>query len=185
VSVGQSKDLSITIKNTGTDALTVSSITSNHAAFVPQQTQATVGAQQSVNVAIRFSPSSVGDFPASIVVTSNSPSSPDTIRVGGSGVIASGVEQLEGIPTEFSLSQNFPNPFNPVTQIRYAVPHDSRVRLQIFNLLGQLVSTLVDEQQAPAYYQVRWDASRMASGIYVYRIQAGDFMQSNKLVLLK
>ncbi len=89
------------------------------------------------------------------------------------------------LPEEFGLSQNYPNPFNPITEIRYALPCDCRVKLEVFNIGGQRVVTLVDENQKAGYKTARWDASFHASGIYFYRLQAGDFTQAKKMILLK
>ncbi len=91
----------------------------------------------------------------------------------------------KSLPQEFTLSQNYPNPFNPSTQIKYALPRDCWVRLDVYNILGQKVTTLVDGEQKAGYKVSRWDASRLASGVYIYRIQAGDFAQSRKMILLK
>ncbi len=96
------------------------------------------------------------------------------------------VEQINNaIPTEYSLSQNYPNPFNPTTTIRYAIPEQSLVRLEIYNLLGQRVATLVDENQNTAFYQTQWNAIGVPSGMYFYRLQAGPFVEAKKLLLLK
>jgi len=92
-------------------------------------------------------------------------------------------EQL--IPGEFELSQNYPNPFNPMTTINYALPKESHVRLIVYNLLGEEVARLVNEQQTAGYKQISWDASTAASGIYFYRLQAGEFVLTRKMVLLK
>ncbi len=89
------------------------------------------------------------------------------------------------LPKEVGLLQNFPNPFNPSTTIMYNLPRDSRVSLKLFNLLGQEVATLVDEEQKAGYKSVEWNASNITSGVYLYRIQAGDFVASKKLLLLK
>ena len=89
------------------------------------------------------------------------------------------------IPQRFSLSPNYPNPFNPVTQIRYALPKDCQVRMEVYNILGQKVATLVDGRQRAGYKTATWVANQMASGIYFYRIQAGNFTQTRKLVILK
>lgn len=185
VVVGQSKNLSLTITNTGTDSLRITNITSTNGVFVPQQTTATIGPQQSLAITIRFTPSSIATFTGALPITSNSSSSPDTIRLAGIGASATAVEKLEGIPAEFSLSQNFPNPFNPTTTIRYGIPEKSTVKLEIFNVLGQRIATLVNEQQQPAFYTVTWDASSLSTGIYFYRLQAGGFVQTKKLLLMK
>jgi PKD repeat protein len=89
------------------------------------------------------------------------------------------------VPVEFSLSQNYPNPFNPVTEIRYGLPEDIHVCLEVFNLLGQRVITLVDEKQEAGFHRVKWDAGDMASGVYFYRIKAGDFTATRRMVLMK
>jgi hypothetical protein len=95
-----------------------------------------------------------------------------------------------GIPEEFCLFQNYPNPFNPVTTIEYRIPaagtsRDLSVQLKIYDLLGQEVATLVNEQQSAGSYEVKFDASNLASGIYLYKIQAGEFTSVKKLMLLK
>jgi hypothetical protein len=100
------------------------------------------------------------------------------------GVVVSVAEQA-GVPTEFSLFQNYPNPFNPTTVIAYDLPRESQVLLMIFNALGQNVATLVSSGQRPGHYSVHFDGRRLASGVYLCRLQAGDFVQTRKLLLLK
>jgi hypothetical protein len=89
------------------------------------------------------------------------------------------------IPTTYSLEQNYPNPFNPATTFSFKIPYSSFVILKVYNILGQEVATLVDEEMQPGSYEVRWDASGMASGVYLYRLQAKDFIDTKKLVLLR
>jgi len=91
----------------------------------------------------------------------------------------------ENLPQEFSLSQNYPNPFNPITYIKYALPRNYYVSLEVYNILGQKVATLVDAEQKAGYKTARWDAGSLSSGIYFYRLQAGDFVQTRKMVVLK
>ncbi len=100
-------------------------------------------------------------------------------------MLATGVESDSDVPRHFSLSQNYPNPFNPSTTIRYELPRRSRVMLRIFNLLGQVVATLVDEEKTAGRYEWFWDARNLASGLYFYRLQAGEFAETKKLVLVK
>ena len=99
--------------------------------------------------------------------------------------IAIGVVGEKLIPKKFELSQNYPNPFNPVTTIKYGLPVDSYVELRIFNLLGEEVARMVNQNQPAGFHEILWDASDVASGIYLYRIQSGDFVQTRKMVLLK
>jgi hypothetical protein len=94
------------------------------------------------------------------------------------------------VPTEFSLSQNFPNPFNPVTSIRYSMPHAGAVELAVFNITGQRVRTLISGQAAAGSYVVIWDGrddngNVVASGVYLYRLSARDFTTSRKMIMLK
>lgn len=88
-------------------------------------------------------------------------------------------------PTSFTLSQNYPNPFNPSTTLQYTVAKSSHVVLEVFNILGQSVAQLVDEQQMPGTYKATFNASALSSGVYLYRLQAGDFVQTLKMVLMK
>ncbi len=88
-------------------------------------------------------------------------------------------------PRNFQLQQNYPNPFNPSTTIRYGLPSRSNMTLTVFNTLGQSVSTLVNGEQEAGYHEVRFDGSGLSSGVYFYRIEAGSFVETRKLVLLK
>jgi hypothetical protein len=89
------------------------------------------------------------------------------------------------VPVSFALAQNYPNPFNPSTHIAYSVPVASPVNLKIYNVLGQIVMTLVDEHQLPGEYTVRFDASKLSTGVYFYSLHAGSFRQVRKMMLLK
>lgn len=95
------------------------------------------------------------------------------------------VEEIKTIPTEYSIAQNFPNPWNPSTTIRYGLPQRSPVSLTVFNTLGQLVANLVQGEQEAGVHEVRLDGSRLASGVYLYRIEAGNFVDTKKLLLLR
>jgi hypothetical protein len=88
-------------------------------------------------------------------------------------------------PIEYALEQNYPNPFNPSTTIKFAVPKESNVNLSIYNVLGELVSTLVNEQMKAGYYEYELNSSSLASGVYLYRITADDFVETKKMVLLR
>ena len=88
-------------------------------------------------------------------------------------------------PKEFLLLQNYPNPFNPNTIIKYSIPKSSQVSLKIFNTLGEKIETLVDEEKPAGTYELNWNAANLPSGVYFYRLQAGDFVQTRKMILLK
>ncbi|MGB5893391.1 MAG: T9SS type A sorting domain-containing protein [Ignavibacteriaceae bacterium] len=96
------------------------------------------------------------------------------------------VEKLDDlIPAQFELEQNYPNPFNPSTKIRFTVPEAGLVTMKVYNLLGQEVEILVNEEQAAGVYEVTFDAAQLPSGIYFYSINAGDFVATKKMILLK
>ena len=98
---------------------------------------------------------------------------------------ASDVEKGNTIPTTYSLSQNYPNPFNPETTIKFTLPQRSKVKLEIFDVLGRVVSTIVNSDLDAGSYNYNWNASNFASGVYIYRLTANDFASSKKLMLLK
>jgi len=90
-----------------------------------------------------------------------------------------------GIPIEYALSQNYPNPFNPTTSIRFALPESGQVQLDIYNMLGQRVMTVVNGPMSLGYHTVTFDASSLSSGLFLYRLQAGNVVLSKKMTLLK
>jgi hypothetical protein len=89
------------------------------------------------------------------------------------------------LPTDFLLYQNYPNPFNPSTKIRYSVPQTSNVIMKVFDVLGNEIETLIDEEKNTGTYEITWFADNLPSGIYFYRLQADSFVESKKMVLLK
>ncbi len=112
---------------------------------------------------------------------------------------AVGVEENTTAPIKFTLYQNYPNPFNPTTTIKYSIPsviarseatkqsHDfaANVQLNVYNILGEEVATLVNKKQAPGEYSVQFDASNLPSGVYFYTLRVGDFVATKKMILLK
>jgi len=109
---------------------------------------------------------------------------------GGTMPTAVGESNEEIIPATFHLFQNFPNPFNPETKIRFALTQSSHVVINIYNTLGQQIVTLVDAQYAAGFHNVRWDGknrngTQVSSGVYLYRIQAGEFSQLRKMILIR
>jgi hypothetical protein len=98
---------------------------------------------------------------------------------------AVGVAAEKTTPTEYALSQNFPNPFNPATVIRYQVPVTSSVRLSVYDLIGREVAVLINETKAPGEYTAKFDAKGLSSGVYLYRLEAGNFAQTRRMLLVK
>ncbi len=98
--------------------------------------------------------------------------------------IANAAEE-ESIPTDFSLGQNYPNPFNPTTKISYSLPDANFVTLKIYDMLGSEVATLVNENKPAGKFEVEFDASRLSSGAYVYKLVAGNYQLTKKMQLVK
>ena len=105
--------------------------------------------------------------------------------MGHNKVMLAVKEGNPNLPTSFELAQNYPNPFNPTTKIEFALPQSSRVSLTVFNILGQTVDVLLDRDLPAGYHEVDWNAGRYASGVYFYRLQAGNFVETRKMLLLK
>lgn len=101
------------------------------------------------------------------------------------GWILTDVEEGEGLPTRYWLGQNQPNPFNPVTSIRFALPNPGRVTIVLYDVAGREVRTLVDEELPAGWHQTVLEAQGLASGIYFCRMTAGEFTDARKLLLLK
>lgn len=95
------------------------------------------------------------------------------------------IDPYGSLPKSYLLAQNYPNPFNPATTIEFSLPYFDLVVLRVFNLLGEEVTTLVSQKLSPGYHRVQWDAGRSPSGIYFYRLQAGSFSETKKLLLLR
>jgi hypothetical protein len=99
--------------------------------------------------------------------------------------VTTGVEGPSELPLTFELQQNYPNPFNPSTVITYSVPERIHVRLEIYNLLGQKVASLFDQEQVAGTHSVSWNARGMGSGVYILKMQAGSFSNARKMLLLR
>lgn len=115
---------------------------------------------------------------------------PDLNKEQGIPVAVEDNAQSDNLPQEFTLFQNYPNPFNPTTKIRYQLRQSTEVSLKIYNLLGQLIRTLIDEKQRAGEYSVVWDGKdakgeRVASGIYLYKIQTQYFVKTKKMILIR
>ncbi len=159
--------------------------------FTPQLTfPASMALGDTIRLTLTFAPPAPGSFSDSLVVLSNGSPSPAYVTLVGNGIAPSSVEKLAEVADRFDLLQNFPNPFNPETQIEFLIPTSSQVRLEIVDLLGRSVRVLADEYREPGAYRVVWDGrgkggEKVASGIYFYRLTAGGAVFSKRMVLLK
>jgi hypothetical protein len=120
-------------------------------------------------------------------------SNTDTLEIPLKGIsaLSTGISpELSGLPKEYRLAQNYPNPFNPLTVIHYELPARSNVKLEIYNLLGQKIKTLVNDWKPAGRYDVVWQGEndlgeRVSSGVYIYHMEAGSYRNSQKMLLLK
>ncbi len=101
------------------------------------------------------------------------------------GTVGIKEEDHNNLPDKFSLEQNYPNPFNPSTKIEYSIPHSEKVTIQIYNILGKRVATLVNEEKPAGNYEIVFDGSNLPSGVYFYQIRAGSYIETRKMLLLK
>ena len=95
------------------------------------------------------------------------------------------VENEETIPTVFKLEQNYPNPFNPSTRIKFAVPEKSNVLIKVYDILGSEVATLVNEEMDAGWYENNFNAAGLSSGVYLFRMEAGNFISTKKMIYLR
>jgi len=109
-----------------------------------------------------------------------------TAWLAAGGWTATDVKTISNeIPTSFNLDQNYPNPFNPTTKITYSITKESLVKLEIFDVIGRLITTLVDNKQTAGKYSVNFDASKYSSGVYFYKLSTPDYTMSKKMMLIK
>ncbi len=155
----------------------------------------TVGPGNNSDVTITFDATTLdeGTYTGSLVVTGydmnhmvDEITVPVTFHVNATGV----EDVIAGLPSEFALHQNYPNPFNPNTEVKFDLPVDSRVKLEIFNVLGQKVTTVTDEDMKAGYKSVTWNGNdhggqQVASGVYFYKLTAGDHVFTKKMMMLK
>ena len=103
----------------------------------------------------------------------------------GAGEVVSTEDESAELPGMFALHQNYPNPFNPSTTIEFSVPTEARVELTVFDVAGRVVASLIDKVYAAGEHRIEWDARNMASGVYFYRMKAGDVLQTKRMKLIK
>jgi photosystem II stability/assembly factor-like uncharacterized protein len=194
VSVGLAASDTIHIQNPGTAPLTISSVTSSDPHFWPGRSSLVIPPGSSDSLAIGYRPTVAGPDTATIMLVADDPLTPHTVHVSGSGVLTVAVGD-DAAPSEFALGQNQPNPFTTGTLIHYALPIAGQVDLEVFDLRGNRVATLVNGAQGPGAYRVPFGAGavdargqrlgRVPPGIYFYRLRAGGFSATRKMVLMR
>ncbi len=164
--------------NNGSTWQQVSSYTGNNLTWTEQSFNITPYVNSSTQLKIRFRLTSDDN-------TLGSGWWIDDIKLTNYCLGTVGVPPITGIPKTFALEQNYPNPFNPVTVIKYQLPSPEKVSVKVFDILGKEVASLINENKEPGYYEVSFDASNFASGLYFYRIEAGSFVETKKMMLIK
>ncbi|MFN0157418.1 MAG: T9SS type A sorting domain-containing protein [Bacteroidota bacterium] len=145
----------------------------------------TVTSYQDPNITIQTgSPSTIGYYVVAYDNSSNLATQSSTVTIGCQDILEKAAGET-GIPEVFSLSTNYPNPFNPVTRISYGLPVDVHVSLKVYDVLGKEVSTIVNEIQVAGFKSVEFDASALSSGLYFYKLVAGDFSDVKKMIVTK
>ena len=182
--VGNTTQKELTIYNPYSSALMIDSISFTSSAFYSIDfTPMSLPPMDSATITIAFQPDSSVQYLEGVNFYDNY--AVHTINLKGKGYLIVGVQENELNSFSFDLFQNYPNPFNPVTTISYQIPERGFVTLKVYDILGNEVATLVNEEKPAGIYQVELDGLNLSSGIYFYRLRAGKFVESKKMVLMK
>jgi hypothetical protein len=171
----------VLLHNVGNLEMTSGRLISTNPVFqaIPDTLQ--LGIDSFATVQVRYTPTNA-DSQSGMILAYNHPVPPETLYVSAGAGMS---DTTSNKPTAFSLAQNFPNPFNSRTTIRFALPSPAHVTLKVFDILGQDVATITDEHLGQGTYERNFDASGLASGLYVYRLMAGAYAESRKMILTK
>ena len=192
VPVGADSTISLIIENVGGDTLVVLSAELQSERFTATSFADKIAPHSSDTVEITFDPDAVKKYIDTLTTTTNSFVSPTRhVTLRGEGVDPAACRNADGTPKDYALAQNFPNPFNPKTEIRFELPKRSRVKVAVYNLLGERVALLARGEREAGRYRLEFDASALPSGVYFYRINARAtdgsrvFRLAKKMVALK
>ncbi|HMN24191.1 MAG TPA: endonuclease [Ignavibacteriaceae bacterium] len=190
--VSTSSSNQIYIANSGSAQLVVDSISISDSRFSISSNNFSIEPFSYSKISLLFNPDSIKNYQATLKVFSNA----GTQQIALTGIgkdNAAGVEDEKAIPLAFSLEQNYPNPFNPTAKIQYSIGDRQFVSLKVYDILGNEIATLVNEEKPTGNYEVEFSVEQFAagnrlpisSGIYFYQLQAGDFIQTKKMILMK
>jgi len=185
VPLGESRDTTLTVTNTGNDTLRISSFSSGDPHFTIETAIENLAPAASKTFTIRFTPTAEGTLNTYLVLNSNARSSHDTIVVQGAGIKVVSTGPLQPAPGVITLHENYPNPFHASTTIRYDLESSGAVRLTVHDALGRVVTTLVDEMQRPGSYHVPWSPVQAVPGVYYLVLRAGAAVVYGKMVVLE
>lgn len=185
VPLGESRDTTLTVTNTGNDTLRITSFTSDDPHFTIETAIGDLAPTESLTFTIRFTPTAEGSLNKFLVLSSNAVSSPDTLVMQGAGIKVVSARPLQSTPGAFTLHRNYPNPFHASTSIRYDLAASAPVRLTIHDALGRLVATLVDETQHPGSFSVRWSPANAVPGVYFLALRVGAGESTRRMLLMR
>lgn len=187
VIVNQTAAESILLYNRGTfmasNAMTLLGDDQDHFGVDPAFSSLDAGDSQFVSVS--FTPDIPDTFSATLMISSDAGEAVVELNGTGIGEPTALNEDTNLTPGEFLLHQNYPNPFNPVTTIRYSLPTADNVSIKVLDMLGREVTIIVNEYKNAGVHSIEFDGSRFSSGVYFYQLQAGDFSQARKMLLVK
>ncbi len=178
--------LTLSIMSVGRSNLTVSNITVNEDQFSTDfDTLFVIEPDSSHDVLVTFTPDAIGEFEGTLVIVSDDPNN-DTLTVTLLGIGPDEVnDDHSTLPIEYHLSKAYPNPFNSMTSLSYSLPSSSEVSVCVFNVNGRLINTLVDQRQEIGRYSVVWNGMDAPAGVYLVQMQADEFSEVRKIVLVK
>jgi hypothetical protein len=200
VNIGEWKRENVSITNNGNNPYVILKVSIRGDGFtvlnnLTPETSITIQPGEKKDITVQFSPIAKSNYTANVVILPYMASMTEYSGVviatlHGSGVDPSSpntmdVDEIEDLPTEYSLLQNYPNPFNPTTTIQYTIPKDEYVKLVVYDVTGKVVKELVNGHKSAGRYNVEFNASGYASGIYYYRIDAGTYKSVQKMMLVK
>jgi parallel beta-helix repeat protein len=186
VEIGQALDLSFTLYNGGTDSLRLQNMINQHSVFTHNWNPADslILPGDSLTITVTFTPADTNLIVDTLLIENND--KPLQVQLSGKGkIIVVGIENSSELPKVYELYTAYPNPFNPSTTIEFDLPRPSFVILKVYNLLGEEVDILISKQMTSGKYKYIWTANNLASGIYFYRLNAGEFNKVRKIILLR
>ena len=194
--VNNSMEQVITLSNTGDLPLVIYNIqlsSETDAYSLITDSTYTIDSGEKVEITIEFAPKVAGSHNAVLFIESNDENnSAVTLNLVGHALknATTSVDKFDNFPTEFKLNQNYPNPFNPSTTVKYELPKDANVNLTVYNLKGQKVVTLTNENQSAGYHSVLWNGinemgQKVSSGVYFLRMQSTDFAKTIPMTFTK
>ncbi|MFA7360696.1 MAG: endonuclease [Candidatus Kapaibacterium sp.] len=188
LAVNDTSSFFVAVMNYGTGNLSINSVTSSIPQFIVESIPASVPQNELRYIKVKFKPTETNQTYNGVLTIQN-PDSNITVNLRGFSNMQTGIITISTqIPQELTLMQNYPNPFNPVTRIRFAVPFKLSgvyVTLRIYDLTGKEIANPINTNMNAGYYETEFNGSNLASGVYIYKIQAGSFTEQKKFTLIK